>query len=188
MVKILELPSVRRQARPIDVRTYHWMGENGLADERTELLRGVIVEKMSKSPLHSFVVNKLIGLLSLIAPAGTTLRKEDPLTLSDSEPEPDVALVAGSPADFKTRHPASAELVIEVAVSSAELDREKAAIYAEAAVKEYWLVLPEDQAVEIFSDPADGRYRNHAVAARGETAVSTVVPAFRVNLAELIGA
>lgn len=187
MVKILELPSVRRQARPIDVRTYHWMGENGLADERTELLRGVVVEKMSKSPLHSFVVNKLIELLARIVGPEWTIRKEDPLTLSDSEPEPDIALVHGSPADFKSQHPNSAELVIEVAVSSAELDREKATIYAEAGVKEYWLVLPQEKTVEIFSNPADGHYRNHAVVARGETATSTIIPEFHLNLAELVG-
>ncbi len=186
MVKILELPSVRRQARPIDVRTYHWMGENGLADERTELLRGVIVEKMSKSPLHSFVVNRLIELLSSLVNSGLTVRKEDPLTLDDSEPEPDVAVIHGALADFKNQHPNSAELVIEVAISSTEVDREKATIYAEAGVKEYWLVLPQEKIVEIFSDPADGRYRNHTVMAPGETATSTIIPEFGVNLAELI--
>jgi Uma2 family endonuclease len=31
--------------------------------------------------------------------------------------------------------------VVEVAVSKPELDRENAALYAEAGVKEYWIVL-----------------------------------------------
>lgn len=187
MVKILELPSVRQQAKPIDVRTYHWMGENGLACERTELLRGVIIGKTSKSPLHCFVVGTLTDLLSRVTGEGRLVRKEGPLTLSDSEPEPDISIVNGISEDFKLRHPDTAELVIEVAISSVELDREKATIYAEAGVKEYWLILPQTNSIEIFTSPEAGVYQAHRVVASGETAASTVLPDFRINLSELIG-
>lgn len=77
--------------------------------------------------------------------------------------------------------------MIEVAISSTDVDREKATIYAEASAKESWLVLPQDKTVEIFSDPADGGYRNHAIVAAGEMAASLLLPGFRVTLAELVG-
>lgn len=71
-----------------------------------------------------------------------------------------MAVVVGSPADYRTRHPASAELVIEVAIASVDLDREKASIYAEAGVPEYWIVIPAQQLVEIYSDPTPQGYRH----------------------------
>src|SRR5438128_93042 len=104
MLSILEVPSIRRQAKPIDVRTYHWMGEHGLVDKRTELLRGVIVEKMSKSPLHEFTVRQLQKRAEAAISTGFIVRKEGPLTLHDSEPEPDVSIVAGSDEDFRRSH------------------------------------------------------------------------------------
>jgi Uma2 family endonuclease len=80
------------------------------------------------------------------------------LTLSDSEPEPDVAVVLGSPAEYRYRHPSTAALVIEVAVTSSDLDREKAAIYAEAKVPEYWLIMPGLEQTDVYSMPAQNGY------------------------------
>lgn len=50
MVEILEDPSVRSLAIPISVAVYHRMGEEGLVDRKTELIRGVIIEK--RASLH----------------------------------------------------------------------------------------------------------------------------------------
>jgi Uma2 family endonuclease len=83
--------------------------------------------------------------------------------LTDSEPEPDLAVVAGTIDDFRTEHPATARLVIEVAVSSEDLDREKTSLYAEAGVGEYWLVLVEKKVVERFSEPTAAGYANRSV-------------------------
>jgi Uma2 family endonuclease len=77
------------------------------------------------------------------------VRREDPLTLKDSEPEPDIAVVRGSESEFFHAHPTTAELVIEVAVSSPVLDREAASLYAEAGVKEYWIVLGTTRQIEV---------------------------------------
>eukprot|EP01031_Cornospumella_fuschlensis_P001358 gene1358-1691_t len=70
MVSVLEVPSIRRQVSPITVETYHRMAELGMVDKRAELIRGVIVEKMSKSPLHESWVDRLFWLL-VNAIAGT---------------------------------------------------------------------------------------------------------------------
>jgi Uma2 family endonuclease len=187
MLSILELPSVRRQAVPIDIRTYHWMASQGLIAERTELLRGVIVEKMSKSPLHSAVARMLLEICQAAVDANHFVTKEDPLTLADSEPEPDIAIISGNIHDFRDSHPTSAVLVIEVAVSSVELDREKAFLYAEANIPEYWLVLPESRTLEIFSEPASGAYQRHQSLNAGEVATSASMPNLQVQLDQLFG-
>jgi Uma2 family endonuclease len=86
------------------------------------------------------------------------LLREDPLTFVDSQPEPDLAIVRGEEQDFTTSHPTTAELVIEIAIPSVALDREKAAIYAEAGVAEFWIVLPAERRVEVYRQPENGAY------------------------------
>ena len=86
-----EVPSLRRQISPVSVVEYHLMGELNENGKRTELIRGVIIEKMSKSPAQSIPTGRLYKQL-LTAPGETYyVHKEEPLTLRDSEPEPDLA-------------------------------------------------------------------------------------------------
>ncbi len=56
MIQILEKSAVRKMAMPMTVEQYHRLSESGIIPERTELLRGVVLEKMSKSPIHSILV------------------------------------------------------------------------------------------------------------------------------------
>lgn len=69
---------------------------------------------------------------------------ESPLELSpDSEPEPDLALVALQADVDLDAHPTAADtrLVIEVADSSLRFDLEaKAGLYREAGIEQYWVV------------------------------------------------
>ena len=185
MLDILEVPLVRRQVVPISVATYHAMAAQGLVDKRTELLRGVIVEKMSKSPLHASIVRRLFRLVTKAAGPNDLVLKEDPITTIDSEPEPDVAVVAGHEDDFRCSHPQRALLVIEVAVSSIAIDREKASIYAGAGVGEFWLVLPESASIEVHTAPRDGVYAERKIFTGGDTLLSQALPALRVSLGKL---
>lgn len=146
------------QPARLSVADYHKLIACGTLAEnhRLELLRGVVVEKMTHNPLHAALVGILQGLLDALLPTGFHTRSQVPITLSDSEPEPDVTIARGQRSDFLQRHPGSSEtpLVIEVAASSLVTDRFKAEIYAEAGIPCYWIVnLPERQ-VEVFTQPA----------------------------------
>ena len=158
MTSILEKLSVRRVALPISVEQYHRLGREGIIGQRTELLRGVIIERMTKSPLHTYVVHVIARWLQENIEADQHLRKEEPLTFADSEPEPDIAVVSGQPEAYRACHPATADLVVEVAIASVGLDRDKGDIYAAAGVPEYWVVIPEERAVEIYRDPTGNGY------------------------------
>ena len=151
--------------------------------EKVELLDGIIVEKMSKSPIHSGTAQKLVRLLNQVVPVSWLVRQEQPITRRYSEPEPDVAVVRGTEDEYFRSHPITAELVIEVAVSSSEIDMEKAAIYAEASVSEYWIVLPEEKRVEIFTAPDGRAYAERRTVEFPQVAVSKVLPAFQLDLA-----
>ncbi|MCO6455790.1 MAG: Uma2 family endonuclease [Pirellulaceae bacterium] len=143
MSSVLDIPGVRQAALLLNIQQYHSLCETGIIPERTELLAGIVVRKMGKSPLHTWTVEFLADWLRARLAPDQTLRVEQPLTLVDSEPEADLAVVAGSRDDYRSAHPTNAELVVEVAITTEELDKAKAAIYAAAGVSQYWLALPE---------------------------------------------
>ena len=103
----------------------------------------------------------------------------------DSEPEPDISITRGGERDFLQAHPTTAELVVEVAVSSPALDRQNASLYAEAGVKEYWIVLGREQRVEVYCRPENGRYQETRLFEVNDTIECLSVPGVRLSLAEL---
>lgn len=185
VTSILDIPEARARVSPITVAQYHAFPEFNGNGKRTELIRGIVFEKMSKSPLHSSIAKFLYDLILALAPAGFSVRQDQPLTLQDSEPEPDIAIVGGSDKDFRTRHPTTAALVIEIAISSVAMDREKAAVYAEAGVEEYWIILPAERRVEVYRQPLGGSYLERFIADGGVLLKSSAAPEVEVPLAEL---
>src|SRR2546423_12972911 len=99
MSEILEIPEVRKRLSPLSVEEYHRLGEYNENGRRTELIRGFVIEKISKSPLHRIMGSLLYDLLSKQLPRGYSIWKEEPLTFIDSEPEPDVSVVEGDEGD-----------------------------------------------------------------------------------------
>ncbi len=185
MSTILELPEVRQRVSPLTVEEYHRLGEFNEHGRPTELIRGIIIEKISKSPLHSTVASLLYKLILARLPAGYSVWKKEPLSLADSEPEPDISVTRGSESDFTSAHPTTAELVVEVAVSSPALDRENASLYAEAGVKEYWIVLGTERRVEVYRRAENGRYQETCAFEAQDIIECSSVPALRLTVSEL---
>jgi Uma2 family endonuclease len=188
MLSVLDEPAFRQRVSRLSVKEYHQLGEYNESGKRTELIRGIVIEKMSKSPLHGTIASMLQDILTPRIPAGWFIRREEPLTLRDSEPEPDLAIVLGQRRDFLTSHPATAALAIEVAVSSPDVDRALAEIYAEAGAGEYWVVLPQERLIEVYRHPEGNRYREMRTYSRGEEIASETIPGLRLALAELYAA
>lgn len=159
MFSVLDRPTMRARISRLSVAEYQKLGEYNERGKRTELIRGIVIEKMSKSPLHGTIASLLQDALTPLWPAGVVLRREEPLTLRDSEPEPDLAVVVGTRHDYLHCHPVTALLAVEVAVTNPDDDRALAEIYAEAGVGEYWVVLPRERAIEVFRHPENLTYR-----------------------------
>src|SRR5712675_1067218 len=105
MTALLELPGFRERVQGLSVEGYHRLAELGMLGEDVELLRGLVITKMSKSPVHELVCQKLMKRLLAQVPEGFEVRREGPLTLRDSEPEPDISVVHGQPDDWAKAHP-----------------------------------------------------------------------------------
>lgn len=170
------------QVWPLSVKAYHALGEMGLIPKQTELLYGQIFHKMSKSPLHSFLAMRLLRLLQTMIPTGYLCRPEQPITCQDSEPEPDLAVVRGREEDYWQEHPRTAELVIEICVTSQDYDRSKLRACANAGVKECWLVLAPDKQIEIHHGPTGNQYAERAVHGPGGRLDCAAVPGIALDL------
>lgn len=144
---------------PLSVPQYQAMIAAGIlpADNRVELLEGWLVRKMGQNPPHAVCTGLLVDALPALLPAGFHLREQKPITLADSEPEPDLCVARGSRRDYLTRHPGANEapLVIEVADASLQWDKRlKRRVYARAGIPVYWIVNLVDEVVEVYTQPA----------------------------------
>ncbi len=134
---------------------YYQMGEAGLfRDRRVELMGGEIIDMSPIGPMHSAVVTHVRRLLERLFP-DYHVRDQQPFDASDdSEPEPDLALVPGSPGDYRLAHPSQVALIVEVADSSLHYDRNrKASRYAASGVADYWVVNLFARRVEVYRSP-----------------------------------
>lgn len=169
----------------MSVEAYHALGNCGLVPRRTELLYGQVFFKKPKPPLHSYLAQLLFEKLRAAAPRDCFASVGQPVTCPDSEPEPDLAVIRGSFEDYGTEHPTTAELVIEICVTSHEYDRSKLRAYATAGVKEVWLVLAPEKQIEIHLQPKDGHYIEATIHGPGETVTCVAVPGFTVEVDRL---
>ena len=172
--------------RLVSVEEYHQGPERAANGRRTELIRGVVVEKKVKSPVHSFFIEETQERLEAVTGSGQFVRIQDPITMADSEPEPDVAVLPGKRADYRFEHPRTALVAVEVAVTTLARDRDKADLYAEANIPEHWIILPERGLIEVYTEPRQGLYtvRRILSAANGDTLTSVAVPALCLDLKE----
>jgi Uma2 family endonuclease len=149
------------------VEQYHRMLAAGVLtpDDRVQLLEGELIRMSPKGPLHVFAVVEAADRITALLPAGWHVRRQDPITLADSEPEPDIVVARGGPRRYRKRHPRSDEiaLVVEVADTTLLLDRQcKAPIYAAAGIPEYWILNLADRRVEIYTKPEPASARRPA--------------------------
>lgn len=181
MVAASPRTSIPGPLRRFTVQEYHRLVDAGVLDpdERVELLDGWIVAKMTRKPPHDAVVDRAAELLRDLLPAGLRVRVQSAITTSDSEPEPDLAVVRGRALDYVGHHPRPAEvaMIVEVADTSLDRDRAKAAIYARAGVPVYWIVNLAGSRIEVYEGPSGptGEARYHGRKDHGRDANVPVV-------------
>jgi len=142
----------------LSVDQYHAMIDAGtLTDEDpVELLEGVLVYKMPKNPPHAVANDLAVDILRSIMPPGWGVVSQQPITLPDGEPEPDVLVFRGVRRDYVARHPAPRDVALVAEISDATLHRDrtlKLRSYARAGVRVYWIINLIDRVVEVHAAP-----------------------------------
>ena len=155
------------------------------SSERVELVRGIVIQMAPIGPPHSDPIDVLTRVFVVGVRDRAVVRIQQPFAASDdSEPEPDVLLAP--PKRYADAHPDRAFLIVEVAQSSLEYDREtKAPLYASSGVPEYWIVDVNARRVEVYDSPRGGRYeRVRSFGAEAEIA-PTAFPDVKLTVGEL---
>jgi Uma2 family endonuclease len=145
-------PALRRFTRD----EYYQLLDAGLFQEqRVELIDGVIVQMAAQKNLHAAGVTLTADAIRAAFGAGYWVRVQSSLDISPhSVPDPDIAVVKGSPKHCAASNPTSALLVVEVSDSTLRYDsNEKASLYACSGIADYWIVNLVDRWLEIRRDP-----------------------------------
>lgn len=172
------------------VAEFDRMVEQGVFDDRhdvrIELIRGEIREMPAPNPDHEDTVDILNRWSVENTPSSrVTVRIQNSIGISelDSVPVPDVAWMRARNYRKRRPEPADVLLLIEVAESSLANDRgEKASLYAEAGVAEYWIVNLRDETIEIHRKPKGDRYREITTVGVGQSISPVAFPSLKLDV------
>jgi len=142
----------------LSIEQYHAIIQAGILtdDDSVELLEGWLVFKRPKNPPHRVTTRLVRTALENILPRGWYVDSQEPIALSNSEPEPDIVVVRGDTRQYLARHPGAEDIALIIEVSDTTLQRDrtvKKRIYARAGISLYWIVNLVEEQVEVYSQP-----------------------------------
>ena len=178
-------------------REYDRLIETGFfkAGDKVELIGGQLMVAEPQGSRHAATVSLVADALRAAFGSGWYVMAQLPVALDDeSEPEPDVAVVPGTAREYWHAHPSRPVLVVEIADSSAALDREhKASLYARAGVPDSWIVNIVEGLLEVYRQPVPSPdnpygwgYAEVQRLGRGATISPVAVPAASIPVADLL--
>jgi len=161
-------------------------------DKRYEILRGGLIMVPAPFTIHqrllrniedilwNFVKEKKLGEV-LVAPTDVVLSE-------DIVVQPDILFISKEGLDIikEAAIMGSPDLIVEIiSPSSASYDTvEKRDIYEEYVVKEYWLVFPQEKAIEVLA-LEDGVYRELCKGRKTGVVRSKIIVGLEVDLKEV---
>ena len=152
---------------------YHQMIEAGILDDQpVELLNGEIIIMPSEGVPHAYYADEAGDYLRSLLSDRAQIRESHPITIlsSNSEPEPDLAIVQPLGREYLTHHPYPENVLWLIEYSNSSLKKDldaKAKAYAAANIPEYWVVNLKAMELVVMRDPIDGEYRSQVTLTQG---------------------
>lgn len=171
------------------VEEYHQMLAAGiLQNRRVELIEGEIWELSPEKPLHRKFTDRTADYLRERLQGQAKVYEAHPITLSESEPEPDLAIVRLPVSLYDERHPTPADIywLMEIADTtlSEDLSRKKR-IYALSHIQEYWVIDLNASKLKVFRLPINGEYTEAIEKVSGEI-VPLAFPGLQISVQRLL--
>ncbi|MGL5831803.1 MAG: Uma2 family endonuclease [Waterburya sp.] len=145
------------------VEEYHLMIESGLLTGKSvELLNGEIVEISPEREEHSYTNDDVAELLREKLKGLAKIRESHPITLDNSEPETDIAIVRLPKTIYAQRHPYPQDIDWIIEVSNTTLSKdliEKNTIYARNGIVKYWVIDLVNKKLIVHTDPQGDNYQ-----------------------------
>lgn len=177
--------------RRFTVDEYYRMGAAGILkpEDRVELIEGEIVQMSPIGSRHAGMVAFMTRLFVHAVGDRAIVQVQNPVRIGDhSEPEPDLMLLKPRSDFYTSAHPRPSDvfLLIEVADTSAESDREvKVPLYARAGIGEFWLVSLDQKQIEVYRDPQGDAYASTRIHSLGSSVSPQAFQDIRVSIDDL---
>ncbi len=141
---------------------WHELVDSGvLSEHRVELLEGEIIQMSPEGPMHSSTNYLVAEYFRELLEKRAIVREAHPITLDNSEPEPDIAVVRSPYTDYFTRHPYPQNIywLVEISNRTLKLDLEqKSVIYARNGIPEYWVIDLVHKKLVVHTQPVGNSY------------------------------
>ncbi len=172
------------------VDDYHLMIESGVLNNRSvELLEGEIIEMSPEGPLHRFTNDTVAEYLRELLRGQAKVFEAHPITLSNSEPEPDIAVVRLPNSNYLTHHPYPEDIYWLIEISNTTLEEDlgrKKKIYANAGINEYWVINLKTKEIIVFREPSGNDYKTKFTVNEG-TISPISFPELQIEVKTLLG-
>ena len=144
------------------VADYQHMRDLGILDQRRcELINGEIWDMAPEGEFHRFVNHRGVNYLREVMKGKAEVFEAHPITLTDSEPEPDIAIVRPPDTRYLKHHPYPEDIywLVEVADTTLSYDLDtKRKLYASAGIEEYWVIDVTKRQLIVFRDLQNGDF------------------------------
>lgn len=173
------------------VEDYDKIIEHGIfgEDEKIELWDGVLVKMSPKGIKHRNATTKTTDYFYEYLRERSIIQVQDPIRLNDySEPEPDVVLIEAPLSRYAISHPTPEDiyLLVEVAESSIEIDRRKAAKYARNNILQYLIINLNTDEIEDYREPSVDGYRFKKTYTKDESFNLAAFPDVEIKVGDLL--
>lgn len=153
------------------VNDYHLMIKSGVLNNRSvELIEGEIVAVRPESPFHRFTNDSIAEYLRELLRGRAKVFEAHPITLNNSEPEPDISIVRLPNTNYLNHHPYPEDIYWAIEVSSTTLEddlNKKKKIYAKAGINEYWVVDSKNTELIVFREQSGNDYKTKTTLNKG---------------------
>jgi Uma2 family endonuclease len=141
---------------------WHELVDSGLLEGKpVEFLEGNIVEMSPEGIEHSYTNQSVVQYLRQILASKAHISESHPITLDNSEPEPDIAIVRLPITIYKQHHPYPQDIywLIEISHRTLKKDLEQKIItYARNDIPEYWVIDLKNKKLIVHTQPNEDKY------------------------------
>ena len=182
---------IARKRMRIDVNRYQKMVATGVLtrDDKIELIDGEMLEMSPLGLKHIAVTNRLTKLFVLALGDAAVVSPGCPVDVSEfSEPEPDLCILRARADMYEGKHPEAVDVLLLIEVSDISLAFDlgaKRALYARAAIPEYWIADVPGRTLRVFREPQGDEYLQQTRHLAGSVVHPLAFPALGVDVAAL---
>jgi Uma2 family endonuclease len=171
------------------IEDWHELVESGVLETKAvQLLEGEIVEMSPEGIPHSYTNRNVVKYLRNLLDGLAEVIQAQPITLDNSEPQPDVTIARLPETIYKQHHPYPEDIywLIEISNRTLKLDKtQKSKTYARNGIPEYWIIDLINQKLIVYTQLQGDRYNQVQEFTTG-TFIPQAFPNKKISLNKLL--